>query len=246
MTIQVTTIPFYKTKQFSPIVIDYLNGEERLKSFYKYAPKIDSFAEVIQNKNKQNIDRNTLVKVLYEQYANSNIQPNAEVQKNIGSLLNENTFTITTGHQLVLFTGPLYFIYKIISAINTAKQLKATYPSTNFVPVFWLASEDHDLEEINHIHLFGKTLSCDLGKGSPAGLISTNLVEPMLAELKTILGESENASFLYNLFHTAYTKQNNLSDATRFIVHELFKNDGLVIIDGNNKALKKQFASNKR
>ncbi len=242
-TLNVSSVSFSQSKQFSPILIDYLNGDEKLKSFYKYAPKIDAFAEVIENKKKQIIDRNTLVKVLNEQYAHAAIKPTVEVQKNIDSLLNENTFTITTGHQLALFTGPLYFIYKIVTTINTAKQLKEKYPSTNFVPVFWLASEDHDLEEINHVNLFGKILSCDLGKGSPAGLVSTKLVEPMLAELKTILGESENANYLYNLFQTAYTKQSNLSDATKYIVHELFKNDGIVIIDGNYKELKKQFTS---
>ncbi|TDA74551.1 bacillithiol biosynthesis BshC, partial [Halomonas marinisediminis] len=70
-------------------------------------------------------------------------------QKNIQLLKEENTFTVTTGHQLNLFTGPLYFLYKIVSTINLCEQLKTEFPKQNFVPIYWMATEDHDFEEIN-------------------------------------------------------------------------------------------------
>ena len=68
-------------------------------------------------------------------------------------LANKNTFTVTTGHQLNLFTGPLYFLYKIVSAINLAARLKKEFPKDNFVPVYWMATEDHDFEEIQYFNV---------------------------------------------------------------------------------------------
>ena len=92
---------------------------------------------------------------------NANFSLSKKTKNNIDTILNKNTFTITTGHQLCLFTGPLYFIYKIITAINLSQQLEERYPKNNFIPVFWMATEDHDFKEINHIHLFGKKIAWD-------------------------------------------------------------------------------------
>src|SRR5882757_3820016 len=66
------------------------------------------------------------------------------------------SYTITTGHQLNIFAGPLYFLYKIATAIKLAQQLKAAHPDKNFVPAYWMASEDHDFAEINYTTIGGK------------------------------------------------------------------------------------------
>ncbi|HCM74968.1 MAG TPA: bacillithiol biosynthesis cysteine-adding enzyme BshC, partial [Cytophagales bacterium] len=158
---QHTKIPFKNTKIFSPFFLDYIERKETLKKFYHRAPSIQSFEAQIQEKQKSfSIDSRTILsETLREQYKELKISN--LVDNNIKSLKDATTFTITTGHQLNIFTGPLYFIYKIVSVINACKQLKRTYPKYNFVPVYWMASEDHDFEEISYFKLYGKKYKWD-------------------------------------------------------------------------------------
>ena len=148
-------ITYQKSGYFSKIIVDYLDEKLELKSLYNRFPKLENFKEQIEEKsfnfNCNDINkRQILVSELEKQYANFEI---SEATKNHIKLLNNsNTFTITTGHQLNLFTGPLYFIYKIVSTINLCKQLKKEYPNQDFVPIYWMATEDHDFEEINYFN----------------------------------------------------------------------------------------------
>jgi bacillithiol biosynthesis cysteine-adding enzyme BshC len=160
---------------------------------------------------------------------------------NIDLLREHNTFTITTGHQLNLFTGPLYFLYKIFSAINLAEELNKTYPKNHFVPVYWMATEDHDFEEINYFNLFGKKVKWERNASGAVGELSTEGLKEVKQQLKKEFGESENAKKLISYFSDAYTKHDNLADATRFLANCLFYHHGLVIVDGNDVALKKCF-----
>jgi len=232
-------IPYQETNKFSKLVLDYLNEDEKLKSFVNHFPTLDNFEKQITEKQKHAVNREVLVEVLQQQ--NSSVSFSNLSKKNIESLLNNNTFTVTTGHQLCLFTGPLYFIYKIISTINLVEQLGVKYPKYNFAPVFWMATEDHDFQEVNHIHLFGKKIEWDNKKSGAVGRINLDGFQSVLTELKSVLGTSENAEKLVSLFEDAYLKHDNLADATRYLVNELFGEYGLVIMDGDDKRLKQQF-----
>ncbi|CAN5364690.1 bacillithiol biosynthesis cysteine-adding enzyme BshC [soil metagenome] len=240
MTLKKQTISFEETKQFSKLFLDYINGESKLRSFYTYAPEIASFKQAMADKSKENTNRELLVDVLKQQY--SKLGDSSASLNNINLLLDKNTFTVCTGHQLCLFTGPLYFIYKIISTINLAETLKKKYPENNFVPVYWMASEDHDFEEIASIHLFGKkiTWNNENAKGA-VGSLPTNSLNVLLDELKQILGESENAKELNKLFSDSYLNHVTIADATRYMVHQLFAEYGLVILDAADARLKAEF-----
>lgn len=231
-------IALAETGQFSKLIIDYINGTDSLRKFYTYEPKIESFKKIIEDKSRESINRTVLVEVLKNQYQKSNI-----ANSNLDLLLEKNTFTVCTGHQLCLFTGPLYFIYKIISTINLAEALKKKYPDFNFLPVYWMASEDHDFEEISSINLFGKKVnwSNPSAKGA-VGRLKTDSLNVVIDELKQILGDSENANELIQLFKDAYLKHANLADATRYLVHQLFGEYGLVIIDPDDARLKSEFS----
>ena len=85
-----------------------------------------------------------------------------QVQTNIEKLSQANCFTVTTGHQLSLATGPLFFLYKILHVIKQCEELKESYPEYEFVPVYWMASEDHDFEEINHFHFNDQKIKFEL------------------------------------------------------------------------------------
>lgn len=240
MTSKTTKIPLANTGQFSKLMLDYISGDDSLRSFYKYSPDINSFKQAIEDRSDRSLNRELLVEVLRQQYERSKISDSAVV---IETLLNKNTFTVCTGHQLCLFTGPLYFIYKIITTINLSEALKKKYPEYNFVPVYWMATEDHDFEEVKSINLYGKKLTWDNGEAAGAvGRLNTDSLQAIINELKTILGDSENANNLIQLFSDAYLKQNNLADATRCLVNTLFENQGLLIVDGDDASLKKEFS----
>lgn len=236
-----TTIPYSQTRFFSNLMLDYLENKEHLKPFFNRFPEIENFEKQAKEKT-QNYplkNRKALVKALEEQYNLVNSCENTK--RNINLLKNENTFTITTGHQLNLFTGPLYFLYKIVSAINLAKQLKEAYPNKNFVPVYWMASEDHDFEEINYFNFRGKKIKWHKEASGAVGELETNGLNDVLKIYSKELGLGDNAAELIKWFEDAYLKHENLADATFYLANQLFGEHGLVILDANKKALKNLF-----
>lgn len=150
------SISFKDTGYFSKLICDYLAEAETLKPLYNRCPKLENFKAQIEEKGasfKQET-RTVLVDVLRAQYKDTTTSKTT--LDNIEALAKNTTFTVTTGHQLNLFTGPLYFLHKIVSTINLAKELKENYPNNNFVPIYWMASEDHDFDEINYFNFKGK------------------------------------------------------------------------------------------
>ncbi|WP_338375390.1 bacillithiol biosynthesis cysteine-adding enzyme BshC [uncultured Flavobacterium sp.] len=234
-------ISYQKSGYFSKLMNDYLDEKTNLKALYNRFPKLENFSDQIQEKqNNFPLDnRKILVDSLKKQY--QNFVTSETTLSNIKLLKEENTFTITTGHQLNLFTGPLYFLYKIISTINLCEQLKKEYPNQNFVPIYWMATEDHDFEEINHFWFKGKKISWQKESFGPVGRLSTEGLREVFELFSSELGLGENATYLKNLFEKGYLKHSNLADATRFIANELFKEKGLVILDGDDKSLKQLF-----
>jgi len=235
------TLPYQETGYFSKLMSDYLSQDESLKHFYGRFPKLKNFKTQIQEK-KLSVRaelRITLLTQLNEQYRGTEVSE--ATQTNIDSLSSENTFTITTGHQLNLFTGPLYFLYKIFSVINLSETLKKKHPKLHFVPVYWMATEDHDFEEISFFNCFGNKYTWNRSSGGVVGELSTEGLDEVLMQFKKDLGETDNAKRLISLFSEAYVKHDNLADATRYLGNELFKTYGLVIIDGNDAELKKAF-----
>lgn len=233
-------LSFADTGQFSDLILDYVSQSEKLQHFYKYAPDLAAFDRILEEKQVQPVDRERLVKVLQEQY--EQVPQNAFVAANIKALQNEQTFTITTAHQPCLFSGPLYFIIKIQTAINLAERLNQLYPDYQFVPVYWLGGEDHDFDEINHLHLFGKTLTWHDNTGGPVGRLSTRHIKPVLEEMGEILGDSDFAREWMELLNRCYGEEETLAAATRHFVHELFGDQGLVILSPDHPALKRAFS----
>ncbi len=232
-------ISYKETHSFSPIVLDYLDGKDELQPFYQHRPDIDGFKQAIDRENRS-LKRDLLVEVLKKQYAG--ISTACLVAENIQLLADEKTFTITTGHQLNIFTGPLYFIYKIVTAINLAKELKQHFPDYNFVPVYWMATEDHDFEEINHVRIEDKMLRWEKASAGATGRLNTKDIHEVLNAYKGYLGISENGEHLAELVEKAYAGHSTLVAATREIVHGLFGKQGLVCIDADERSLKQQFA----
>jgi len=237
-------ISYKETGYFSQTVVDYLDDKSELRQYYSHRPDLEGFKALLQHK-KVTGDRNLLAKVLTHQYhAISELTANnlQFVQANIDLLKSPHTYTITTGHQLNIFGGPLYFIYKIVTAIKLARQLKENFPDKNFVPVYWMASEDHDFAEINYTNIGGKKVHWWYEASGATGRINPDTMRQALNQYKGVLGLDHHAHELAEIVETAYTKFDRLADATRYMVNALFGQYGLVIIDADDHQLKKQFA----
>jgi bacillithiol synthase len=235
-----TRLKFQNLHFFSKLVKAYLNQNELIFSLYNLFPIVENFPKAIEFKSKQNIDRDTLVQVLKSQYAT--ITDAGLTLQNIEKLKQDNTFTITTGHQLNLFSGPLYFIYKIVSTIKLTHQLQVQYPKFNFVPVYWMATEDHDWDEINHFNITDlHQIKWENDVECAVGTVHTDGLRNIMEELKPIWNSDDFGSELLNMFEAAYLNGYSLSDATRVLVHQLFSQYGLVILDAQDRLLKKSF-----
>ena len=239
---KVAQLPFEKTGFFSKTMLDYLAKKESIKPFYHNYPDLVGFRNQLEEKEKSfNLEsRNVLSKSLEKQYQGFDVSE--ATQNNIKLLKQKNTFTVTTGHQLNLFTGPLYFLYKIFSTINLAEEISKKFPTKNIVPVYWMATEDHDFEEINYFNFQEKKVQWNLESGGAVGRLSTEGLSDVFEEFSSHLGSTKNAKELKKLFSEGYLKHKNLADATRFIANELFKDYGLVILDGDDLALKKMLS----
>ncbi|MEY4433473.1 MAG: bacillithiol biosynthesis cysteine-adding enzyme BshC, partial [Bacteroidota bacterium] len=234
-------IRYQNSDYFPPLIKDYLDQKSSLDSLYNRFPILENFEAQILEKatNYRAENRKILVSELLKQY--QNLTTTEATQRNIQALAKANTFTITTGHQLNLFSGPLYFIYKIISTIKLTSELKAKYPQSNFVPVYWMATEDHDFEEINYFNFKGKKFRWNRKCSGPVGRISTDGLEALFEVFIQELGSSTNALHLKELFKKSYLEHSNLTDATRNLVNALFGEYGLVILDGDSTHLKQTF-----
>jgi len=236
---EVECIPYRETGFFNDLILDYLDQKDTLNKFISDFPDIQAFKARIEAKQSFSPQfRASLVASLKEQYQECSIEPSLSVFENIESLNKANTFTVTTGHQLNILSGPLYFIYKIVSTINLAKRLKEEYPAQNFVPIYWMASEDHDFEEISFINLFGGKLRWHNDLKGAVGEMPPFGFGKVLDELEEHLGPGNQAAEIVQIFRDAYHEHPNLSQATRYLVNKLFEDQGLVVIDANRKELK--------
>lgn len=228
------------TGYFSKLMLDYLAKDSKVKPFYHHHTDHQGFDALMKERTMFDTQRKVLVSALNKQYEQLKGHEHLEVVlENIKALDDEHTFTVTTGHQLCLFTGPLYMIYKIVNTINLAKKLKEEFPDKNFVPVFWMASEDHDFEEVNHIHFEGHKLAWNNTDGGAVGRLSLESMAKVLDELEFRLPTGKRGNWLNNLFRNAYEGHQTLAEANRYLVHHLFGKEGLVIIDGDDVELKR-------
>ena len=223
----VEKIGLQDSQQFGKLFIDYLAHQEHVQSLYAFYPDMDGLEAAIEKRSGHPINRKVLVERLHAQY--TDLPLSEKVQKNIDLLANDNGFTVTTGHQLCLGTGPLYLILKTLSCVKLCEALKAKHSDKEFVPVFWMASEDHDSAEINHFYVFGKKYTWETTQTGAVGRFTTTGIAEILDTIKDWLKE-------------AYQSSVTLAEATRKVMHHLFAEYGVVVIDGDDAELKKEFA----
>lgn len=237
MAFGATKIPYQHTEFFSKIVIDYLNKEADLIPFFKHEVNTNSLQDVIQQRLAFDTNRNILVSALEAQY--QNIPITETVKQNISLLKKATTFTITTAHQPNIFTGPLYFLYKILHAIRLSEYCKAQFPQYDFVPVYYMGSEDADLDELGHIFIQGKKITWNTNQ---TGAVGRMLVDKnFLRLIDMIAGEVGIQTFgeeIISIIKKSYTEGEIIQVATLKLVNELFGKYGLLVVIPDNSILK--------
>src|SRR5687767_946978 len=234
-----TRIPYRQTNAFSNIVLDYIEHATGMDSFFKYPPDLQGIKNAIAARKKYTTDRNLLTAELTKQYAV--VEKPGLVKKNIGALVSENTFTVTTAHQPNIFTGPLFFIYKILHAIKFADFLNKSLPENKFVPIYYMGSEDADLEELGHIYINGEKYNWNTKQ---TGAVGRMKVDKELIKLIGLMeGQLKVFPFGYeilSLVKECYKEDVLIQDATFQLVNSLFGKYGLIVLIPDNAALKKQ------
>lgn len=232
-------LPYSKTNAFSKLVSAYLNGSEDLKPFYASLPTVPGIAETIGRKQQRQVDRKMLVDVLRVQY--QTVSTTDAVKNNIEALLSENTFTVCTAHQPNLFTGPLYFVYKVLHTIKLAYFLKEQLPQYNFVPVYYMGSEDADFAELNHTYVDGKKIEWNKEQTGAVGRMSVDQsLLQLINELEGQLSSELYGTEVINLLRRCYTEGTTIQSATFELVNELYSGWGLVVLIPDNSILKSQ------
>lgn len=222
-------IAYKETGFFSKMILDYLDGIEQLTPFYAHPVSVDGIKAAVACRRNYPTNRQLLVQTLHKHYAGQN--PTAGQLSNIELLLNENTFTVTTAHQPNIFTGHLYFIYKILHAIKLCEQLKKEMPGSNFVPVYYMGSEDADLDELGHIYINSNKHVWNTKQTGAVGRMKVD--KGLLTLLDSIAAEITVRPFgkeIINSMKSCYTEGSTIEQATFKLVNKLFGHYGLLVL----------------
>lgn len=235
-----TQLPYSATGFFSRIITDYLEQAGELSSFYSHPVSADGFRAAIEARRRTPVDRNTLVKALTEQYAG--MEPSDKVSDNITRLGEDQTYTVCTAHQPAIFSGHLYFIYKILHTIRLAEWLRGQHPDKHFVPVFFMGSEDADLDELGHIYLGDEKLVWETKQTGSVGRMNTKGLDKLVYRIEGELSVLPYGQQLVQLIRHAYLDSPDIQTATFRLLHQLFAEFGLVVLIADKAVFKQQMA----
>ena len=240
MNFTASRLSYKETGYFSQIVADYLSGNKQLAPFFAHPVSLEGISASIAARQQFDTPRELLVSVLEQQY--QGIPVTDEVKQNIQKLLSPATFTICTAHQPNIFTGPLYFLYKILHAARLAETLKKEMPQHDFVPVYYMGSEDADLDELNNITIQGNKLVWQTKQTGAVGRMKVDdgLIK-LIAAINGQIAVLPHGKELVQLFTDCYRKGNTIQQATFELVNKLFGEFGVIVLIPDNADLKKAF-----
>ncbi|MFD1415486.1 bacillithiol biosynthesis cysteine-adding enzyme BshC [Oceanobacillus jeddahense] len=228
------------------LVADYKNEEDNITNLFDYHPYKD-FHKRLQDLSERDFNRNELTNVLHT--LNKQWGAPEETLKQIERLNDEKSTVVIGGQQAGLLTGPIYTINKIITILELAKQQEKVLGKP-VIPVFWIAGEDHDFEEINHIHCptedgdFQKlklhTKSIDAGKKAVSELeMDKKELSKWIEAVFETLPETAHTKDIYMLIQDVEHKASNYIDFFARLIFELFPKQGIVLVDSGNSAFRK-------
>jgi bacillithiol synthase len=236
MNHQFSTLPYHQAGPFSKIVLDYLNESPAIQPFYAHPVSTEGMRAAIRARKQSPVNRDLLVDVLRKQYQDMPLAKQQEV--NLNQLGNTNSFTICTAHQPNIFTGYLYFVYKILHTIQLSRYLKTQFADCHFVPVFYMGSEDNDLDELGNIKLNGEKLVWDTPQQGAVGRMSTKGLDTLIERIGGQLSFLPYGAELMALLKDCYLNSADIQTATFKLIQALFGEYGLLVLLPDNPALK--------
>lgn len=224
------------------LFLDYLHEFENVERFYernfRAQETYKDFFQLISNKETPHKDR--LVEIIKQQYSDQ--KPSKQTQSNIEALALKKTVAVLTGQQLGLFGGPLYTIYKTITAIKLCNYLKEKYDEFQFVPVFWLEGDDHDYDEVRVANIlnnenqilqleYSDGLEEETNRGSVAELKFNENLENTFAQLTNGLRDTEFKNSIIDFYRSFYSVNKSFLESFRELMIKLFDEFGLVVFN---------------
>jgi len=246
IVLQTESLPFSEVPHQSKLFIEYQNNPLALKKYYpstvaSHAQISRRIPEVLQN---YKTDRSALCDILEE--ANKANGASEETLKNLNLLREDDCVAVVTGQQAGLFTGPLYTIYKALSAVKLTECLRGR--GYKAVPVFWIATEDHDFEEVSKVEVIGKR--GDLVKlknepqrcreNLPVGYVKLDdSIDKTIKELFDALPHTEFTGEIKSLIEKSWTPQTDYGDAFARLLAKITGKFGLILLCPLDARLKK-------
>jgi bacillithiol biosynthesis cysteine-adding enzyme BshC len=231
-------IPHRQTKQFSSLILDYLDGHPSVAPFYEHSLDLDGFRSAMEARKAFPTNRSLIVDAFHRAYKGSPLS--VRQQENLDLLLRENTFTICTAHQPNIFSGYLYFVYKTLHAITLADALAREIPEANFVPVFYIGSEDNDLDELSQVNLDGRKIRWETKQTGAVGRmkVDKNLIA-LLKQIEGRVGVEPHGKELMDILRDAYREGDTIANATFRLLNALFSSYGLLVLQPDDADLKR-------
>ncbi|MEH6944905.1 bacillithiol biosynthesis cysteine-adding enzyme BshC [Bacillus sp. JJ722] len=224
---------------------DYVKSLEGVKDYFHYDLKeAKVYEQRYRDLMEQSFNRKDLALVIEKYLTQFGISP--EVRENIEKLKQEDSVVVIGGQQAGLLTGPLYTIHKVISIIKLAKEQENQLQKP-VIPVFWIAGEDHDLDEVNHVYVekegsFQKKVYRTLIETKAMISDVTIDQESMEQWLQDVFSGFEETVFTRDLYLKLQQYCRQFDDFTSFfscIINELFQSYGLLLIDSGDKSFRK-------
>lgn len=220
------------------LIADYFERKASLKPLYSFAPSVEGIIEAAAQRKSFPSDRATLVKQLQQQAQQSRFTTKT-THEQIDRLQSQKVFTITTGHQLCIYGGPMFFLYKIASAIKTCQIIEEK--GVKAVPVYWMASEDHDFKEVNHIFYHTQKVEWNAEARGPVGRVKLEGLEAFKKQLAELMGNDPLRHDTLHVMDQIFAPTKTLAEALRDLVYWLFADRGIIVLDADDRVLKELF-----
>jgi bacillithiol biosynthesis cysteine-adding enzyme BshC len=242
-------IPYTRVPHSSTLLLDYLYHYDRVARFYSGAPHdLASYKSLASGLPVRDEMRRQVCEVLARQ--NTALGSSEAAMANIQRLSDPGTFAVVTGQQVGLFSGPAYTVYKVLTAVRLAQHL--TGQGLRTVPVFWLATEDHDLKEVAEAATFDEEYNliqlCDAGERpaarSPVGEVKlTAQCTEALNQLESILPAGEPRAHLLHDLRETFQPGAPWGAAFGRLMARLFAPWGVILLDPHDETLHRITAS---
>lgn len=230
---------YQDTGAFSRLVYDFVADAPALRPFQSFRPDPDGFRQAVEARSSVPVDREALCTAIRETHASRTLS--AKQAEHLEALAVDGTFTICTAHQPNIFTGYLYFIYKILHTIRLAEELSNELPAHRFVPVFFMGSEDNDLDELGQFRLHDIKLTWLTGQQGAVGRMKVDAgLTDLIRSIAGAYGHLPYGVALVEALEASYEKGVSIAEATFRFVNHLFAHHGLLILQADRPALKRQ------